>query len=107
MPVFKLSKEIFNNQWTDGPNKNTAPPLTEQWHNDREITIEDVSVWEQIYHEPGNIGIYAAYRPFTEFYIIVFELFLKTKYGIFIFYNENLVCQEALKFGIRLDGEVF
>jgi hypothetical protein len=106
MTVFKLSKEVFDTPWDYDTKRNISPPLTEDWHNTREITVDDVSIWEQIYHEPGNIGIYAAYCPYAEFYIFVFEQFLKTKYEIRSFHNTELVYQESLKFGIRLDSGI-
>jgi hypothetical protein len=109
MTIFKLTKEILTSDWDDLPSKSMLPPLTEQWHNQREITIEDVSIWEQIYRQPGNVGIYAAYSPYTEFYTIIYELFLNTPQGI-VTYNgqdaSSMVYNKALEIGIDLSARV-
>jgi hypothetical protein len=89
MADFKLTNEILNNQWVDNTTTCTTPPITEYWHNLREPSIADVSIWEVIYHQPGNIGIYSAYCPYTEFYIIVYELFLNTDCGIVSYYGPD------------------
>jgi hypothetical protein len=103
--IFKLTSEIVNQNWDDSFSKSIPPPITEQWHDQREITIEDVSIWEQIYRQSGNFGIYAAYSPYTEFYIIVYELFLNTKQGILTYKGDDapsLVYNKALELGIDL-----
>jgi hypothetical protein len=103
--TFKLTKEILNLYWDNSPPKSITPPITEDWHNQREITIEDVSIWEQIYRQPGNFGIYAAYTPYAEFYIVVYELFLNTPQGIVTYRGTDapsMVYNKALEMGIDL-----
>ena len=45
------------------------PPTTE-WDYSREMTIEDVDIWEILSEQSGALGVYAAYKPLAEFYMI-------------------------------------
>jgi hypothetical protein len=105
MPIFKLTREIMQNNWDYSVKNHIAPPKTEDWHNQRPITIDDVTIWEQLYYQPGNVGIYVAHCPYAEFYLIVFELFLNSKYGIITFSDldsANEVYNTATSLGITL-----
>jgi hypothetical protein len=44
-------------------------PKKEPWDYQREMRIEDVDIWEVI-AEPWEIGIYAAWDPHAEFYLV-------------------------------------
>ena len=75
MPFFKTTKNIlvdhgeyFDANWMDS-NELVLPPR-QDWTYDKEMQLEDVDIWEVI-GEYGNIGIYAAWQPYAEFYIIV------------------------------------
>jgi hypothetical protein len=86
-------------------NVNTLPP-SELWREDRQITLEDVQIWEQIYHQEGNVGIYAAWHPYDELYIVVYNLFLNVPGGIEMFYGndaQDKVLEKAKKLGIDLE----
>jgi hypothetical protein len=62
MPVFKTTQEILKYPWQDNTKSlNLRKPA--DWHKHRELTIDDVVLWEEIYYQPGNIGIYAAWSP--------------------------------------------
>lgn len=77
MPFFKTTYNILTRPWEDelwDPNwmdSNTVinPPYKE-WDYKRELTIEDVSIWQVIYEASGGIGIYAAWDPLAEFYMV-------------------------------------
>jgi hypothetical protein len=82
MPIFRGNRdifknpdqdEVFNENWMDS-DKLVLPP-SPPWDYSREMTIDDVDIWEQIYYETGGQALYAAYCPFAEFYLI-------TTYGI-------------------------
>jgi hypothetical protein len=47
----------------------SAPP-SEDWTRSHSPEIDDIQIWEEIYYDPGVIGVYAAWNPFCEFYII-------------------------------------
>lgn len=61
-------EELFNENWMD-KDIPYAPP-TVDWDYSREMRIEDVEIWEQIYYATGGLGLYAAYLPYAEFYMI-------------------------------------
>jgi hypothetical protein len=63
-----------------------APP-TVNWKYDREIKIEDVEIWEQICYKTGGIGLYAAYLPYAEFYIVTGKWIQQKSGNIECFYG--------------------
>ena len=74
MPFFKTTHNIYIDQgeyfdpnWMDS-NKLVLPPKTD-WDYKREMKIEDVNLWELI-QEIGSVGVYAAWDPYAEFYLI-------------------------------------
>jgi hypothetical protein len=78
MPWFKstyniLTKqdedEVTSNNWFDSDTV-VLPPKT-KWFYDREMQIEDVDIWECLYESSGGIGIYAAWAPYAEFYLVL------------------------------------
>lgn len=60
--------EVFESKTMDYPWK-VAPP-SKDWDYKREITIEDVDIWEVITERGNGLGIYAAWTPYAEFYMI-------------------------------------
>ena len=77
MPIFKTTHnilkkydedELFNPNWMDS-NK-LQLPSTKKWDYKRELTIEDVSVWELIYESTDGKGLYVAWDPQAEFYML-------------------------------------
>lgn len=77
MPFFKTTKDIFVTPWDDelfnenwfDSDKVVVPP-TVDWDYKRDMTINDVDVWEMIYYESGGNALYAAWAPLAEFYMI-------------------------------------
>ena len=77
MPFFKSTfnilrkpdeDEVFTENWMDS-DKVVLPPRVD-WDYNREMTIEDVDLWECIYEASAGIGVYAAWLPYAEFYMI-------------------------------------
>jgi len=77
MPTFKSTfnilkrpdeDEVFNPNWMDS-DKLILPP-NPSWDYGREMTIEDVDIWEVIYESSGGYGVYASWCPYAEFYLI-------------------------------------
>lgn len=77
MPFFKstyniLKKpwedEVFEENWMD-TNVVYTPP-TKAWDYKRPLKIEDIDIWEVIYEQGGGVGIYAAWEPYAEFYML-------------------------------------
>jgi hypothetical protein len=94
MPFFKTTKNILTTPWEDelwddnwmDSDKVVLPPNS-NWDYHRELQIEDVSIWEVLYQQGGGIGIYAAWDPYAEFYLITQHNFsirtnaIETYYG--------------------------
>ena len=74
MPFFKTTQNIlkdngeyFDPNWMDS-DELLLPPK-QNWDYGREMQIEDVDIWEVI-SESSSVGIYAAWTPYAEFYLI-------------------------------------
>lgn len=97
-PLFKFYRtldEIFSFCWNEnGYGKINGRPDKSLWSNTLPPEIRHVKFWEQIYHEPGNIGIYASHDPFVELYIFVhYPIANKNLYGIQKFYGPAAVSE--------------
>ena len=77
MPIFKttyniLTKydedELFNPNWMDS-DKLVLPPKKD-WDYKEPLKLENVNIWEVLYEESNGVGVYAAYDPYAEFYLI-------------------------------------
>ena len=75
MPFFKTTKNIlvdhgeyFDPNWMDS-DKLILPP-TKKWDYERELQIEDIDIWEILYEASGGLGVYAAWTPHAEFYML-------------------------------------
>lgn len=77
MPSFKSTynifkkpdeDEVFDPNWMDS-DKLVLPPKAD-WDYQREMQIEDVDIWEVINEASGGFGVYAAWSPFAEFYLV-------------------------------------
>jgi hypothetical protein len=83
--IFKSTYQILNNPWKEDvsnidPYPQICPPSVE-WKEDKNLEITDVSLWEQIYYEPGIIGVYAAWNPKAELYLVTYNFFLRENTG--------------------------
>jgi hypothetical protein len=83
MPIFKTTlnilkivdaDELHDRNWMDSdalqlpPGGPDNPKL--KWDYSREMTVDDVDIWEVLYEASGGIGVYAAWLPYAEFYMI-------------------------------------
>ena len=107
--IFKTTQEILNNPWQEYIEDPMVPNIVPQkleWHDIRNMNIDDVEIWEQIYYRPGDIGIYAAWNPFGELYMITYNLYLETDFGIETFYGPDAASEvkdKAKQLGINLE----
>lgn len=83
--------EVFNKNWMDS-DKIVTPP-TKKWTYDREMTVEDVDIWEVLYEQGGGIGVYASWAPYAEFYLITAggDFRNKVRYINGLPYNHKLI----------------
>lgn len=102
--ILKDFGEVFDSKWMSS-DKLELPP-TKEWDYSRELQIEDIDIWEVIYEQGGGVGIYAAWSPYAEFYIIrVGALKEGQGYGIETYYgpcSEKKVLARAKELGISL-----
>lgn len=86
MPIFKTTNDILSKPWNDNLlNQIQELPLKEEWIKPNLPIFEDIVTWEQIYYQPGNVGIYAAWSPYVELFIITHDWFLNQSAGIEVF----------------------
>lgn len=107
MPFFKTTENIFKDfgehfdqNWMDSDF--LVLPETKEWDYSRELSIEDVDLWELII-ERGQVNLYVSYLPYAEFYLMTFlqdkNLEIKTFYGKSAYIS---VIKELKKFNISL-----
>jgi hypothetical protein len=85
-----LKDHLFLNNGTTSDlciQNNSPPIITVDWDYSQSITIDDVKIWEELYTDPYNIGIYSSWNPYVEFYLLVYYDFVdsrrfKTFYGL-------------------------
>jgi hypothetical protein len=77
--------EVYNNDWANF-SKVQYPP-NKKWDYKKELTIEDVDIWEQIYYQSGGLGLYASWNPYAEFYMITHHLFMYKTNSVETFYG--------------------
>lgn len=85
MPSFKTSKNLFvdfgvlyDANAYDKPFLDLPP--SPRWGYDRDMRIEDVDIWEVISEGGGGYGVYAAWCPYAEFYMIRYGHEIETFY---------------------------
>lgn len=71
--IFKTFEEHFDPNWMDSDKIIT--PETKEWDYKRELTVEDVDLWEVIIEHGWKV--YAAWSPYAEFYLIVPPYWIK------------------------------
>ena len=68
------------------------PPSIE-WDYSRELQIEDIDIWEVLYAAIGGLGVYAAWLPYAEFYLIRTGWENELKNGFETYYGPDAVNQ--------------
>ena len=89
MPIFRTthnilkdlaSSDFFNENWMDRSTLQLPPK--KDWDYSRELSLEDVDLWEVLY-ETNTQGVYAAWSPYAEFYLVKMSCCnLETCYGV-------------------------
>lgn len=75
MPRWKSTKnifvdggEVFDENWMNHTTVQAPPSIP--WPGDVPIRFELVEIWEVITEQSGGIGVYAAWLPYAEYYIV-------------------------------------
>lgn len=67
--IFKdLGEEVFDYRFSERETRYF--PKTKDWDYKRELKVDDIEIWEALYEDNWGLGIYAAYQPYAEFYMI-------------------------------------
>lgn len=90
---FKTYSDILEFCWDKfGSGDVNGCPEQSVWIKNTDPKVCDIEYWEQIYHDPGNFGIYAAHDPLVEFYIIVYYPIADNSFnGILEFRGESAI----------------
>lgn len=110
MLEFKTTEQILLRDWDFSELKNinyTSDDLPKQkhWLEDRNLSFEEVELWEEIYYQPGSLGIYAAWSPYAEIYVIVHCFYKDRLNGIELFLGSDAgknVLSRAKQFDVEL-----
>lgn len=79
--ILRTLDEIFENSWGDKIKPQEYPKRTPlRWFPKQKLTINDVSMWEEILYIEGVIGVYVSWDPYEEFYILVHNLHLQNDF---------------------------
>lgn len=79
MPRWKATEQIinlrkdgeyFDENWMNYDRIWQYAPEPVPWDGTRPIRFEDVDLWEVITEISGPIGVYAAYMPYAEYYVV-------------------------------------
>jgi hypothetical protein len=75
MPRFKTKYNVFENNeelYSEAiANENGIYiPETWDWDGASQVSVDDVIIWECLFEKTGPSGIYAAWAPYEEFYIV-------------------------------------
>jgi hypothetical protein len=110
MPEFRSTKNIFlercsgsyfDRNWADEALPGPKYPPTMEWSYDREMTIDDVDLWEVCWEKTGPegsgpVGLYASWCPHAEFYMLIGPHAREGKHGnIKTWYGKG--CDEQVK----------
>lgn len=63
--------EYFDENWMNYDKLSQYAPKIIPWDGSRPIRFEDVDIWEVISEWTGLCGVYAAYMPYAEYYIVM------------------------------------
>lgn len=68
--VLKDYEEYFDENWMNYDKISQYIPPSPAWGESRPMRVEDVDLWEVITEMSGPVGVYAAWCPYGELYIV-------------------------------------
>lgn len=77
--IFVDAGEVFDENMIDNPLLRF--PNNSRWKGTRPLRIEDVDLWEVIVEHGGPFGVYAAWQPYGELYIVVENYSLSAEFS--------------------------
>jgi hypothetical protein len=77
MPTFRTNENIFENwdiyydkEINEYSSSQKKFPPSKNWTYERNMTIEDVNVWETIFYSSYRGGLHVSWDPYAEFYML-------------------------------------
>jgi hypothetical protein len=102
--IFNDFQEVFDPNWMDS-DKIILPP-SKEWDYSRELKVEDIDVWEVLIEHGGAFGLYAAWEPLAEFYLLRVGWLLESQgHGYETYYGpgaQKKVIDRLKEFGLEL-----
>ena len=77
--IFVDAGEVFDENMIDNPHLRF--PINTPWKESRPLRLEDIDVWEVIVEHGGPFGVYAAWQPYGELYIVVENYSLSAEFS--------------------------
>lgn len=68
--ILKDYLEVFDENWMNYDRISQYAPPSPEWTGDRPMRVEDVDIWEVVTEMSGPIGVYAAWCPYGELYVV-------------------------------------
>jgi hypothetical protein len=62
--------EVFDDNWMNFDRIAQYAPPSPEWGEKRPLRMEDVDIWEVITEMSGPVGVYAAWCPYGECYLV-------------------------------------
>ena len=105
MIKLKSTHEILTMPWKESTNYiPVGGKIPSAWKGNVPPTINDIHFWEELYYEPGNIGVYVSWSPYEEFYLIAYNLFANQTFGTETFYGTDSALEVVKKLSkLRID----
>jgi hypothetical protein len=101
---FKTYSDILEFCWNEfGFGDVNGCPDQSVWDKNTNASICDIRYWEQIYHDPGNFGIYAAHDPLVEFYIVVYYPVVDDNFNGILEFQGDSAIEKLLMFADKLN----
>lgn len=88
--ILTTTEQILSNSWNESKNEVFPSRTPARWLETTALELDDIKLWEQLFYQPGLIGVYVSWEPYEEFYIIVHLLHLDKRF-IEIFYGIDAV----------------
>lgn len=105
--IFVDLEEVFDENWMDS-DKVILPP-NPKWDYSRELRVEDVDIWEVICEQGGAVGLYAAWCPYAEFYLLRVGFDAESKgYGFETYYGpgaQKIIQKRIKELGIYVESK--
>jgi len=75
-----------------------VPPPQHEWLHNYAPQFKDISIWECLYNEIGNLCVYAAWCPKVEFYIVIYNFLYNKPHSVVEFFGGDDSIADVINF---------